>query len=132
MRRKVGKMKRKQKKTKSAAAAEKNVMVAARRQQKLLKVKAKAQTAAAPKQTRLHVRQKEKDITFIVMQENVRSLNSSERRFDELTQEVEGCRWELYSSVKRGEQAMPRIGRHNKDTYSWVLENSRTNTELGS
>ena len=25
---------------------------------------------------------------------------------------------------------MPRFGRHNKDTYSWAPENSRTNTEL--
>ena len=25
---------------------------------------------------------------------------------------------------------MPRLGRHNKDTYSWALENSRANTEL--
>ena len=25
---------------------------------------------------------------------------------------------------------MPRFGRDNKDTYSWALENSRTNTGL--
>ena len=35
----------------------------------------------------------EKDITFIILQKNKRSLNSSER-FEELTQEVEGCRWD--------------------------------------
>ena len=35
----------------------------------------------------------EKDIPFITLQKNLRSLNSSER-FDELTPEVEGCRWD--------------------------------------
>ena len=35
----------------------------------------------------------EKDSTFIVLLKNVRSLNSSER-FEELTQEMEGCRWD--------------------------------------
>ena len=38
-------------------------------------------------------RKREKDIAFIVQQKNVRLLNSSER-FGELTQEVEGCRWD--------------------------------------
>ena len=38
----------------------------------------------------------EKDITFIVPRKNVRSLNPSER-FEELTQEVEGCRWDAFS-----------------------------------
>ena len=33
------------------------------------------------------------DINFIVIQKTVRSVNSSER-FDELTQEVKGCRWD--------------------------------------
>ena len=33
----------------------------------------------------------EKDIPFIILQKNMRSLNLSER-FEELTQEVEGCR----------------------------------------
>ena len=35
----------------------------------------------------------EKDITFIILLKNVRSLNSSER-FENFTQEVEGCRWD--------------------------------------
>ena len=34
-----------------------------------------------------------KNITFIILHKNVRSLHSSER-FEELTQEVEGCRWD--------------------------------------
>ena len=68
-------------------------MVAAKKKTtQMLKVKAKAQAAAAPKQTRKLVRQKVKTyITFIILHRNVRSLNSSER-FEELTQEVEGCR----------------------------------------
>ena len=37
--------------------------------------------------------QGEKDIIVIVLQKNVRSLDSSER-FEELTHEVEGCRWD--------------------------------------
>ena len=35
----------------------------------------------------------EKDITFIIVQKNMRSLSSSERS-EELTQQVEGCRWD--------------------------------------
>ena len=53
-------MKRNQRKTKRAAAAEKNVMVAVTRRQNMLKVKAKAQEAAAPKKTRQQVSQKVK------------------------------------------------------------------------
>ena len=34
----------------------------------------------------------ENDVIFIIVQKNGRSLNSRER-FEELTQEVEGCRW---------------------------------------
>ena len=56
-------------------------------------MKAKAR-AAALKQTRQQVRQKvKKYITFIVLHKHVGSLNSSER-FEELTQEMEGCRWD--------------------------------------
>ena len=36
----------------------------------------------------------------------------------------------LHKSVRRGEQAMPRFERHNKGTYSWEPDDSRTNTEL--
>ena len=71
----------------------------------------------------------EKDNTFIVIQKNVSSLNSSER-FDGLIQEVEGCMLDAVLISATGEQALSRFGRHNKDTYSWALENSRTNTEL--
>ena len=55
-------------------------------------MKAKAQAAAAMKQTRQqvgqNVKKKKKKHYFHL----VRSLNSSER-FEELTQVVEGCRW---------------------------------------
>ena len=84
--------------------------VAAKRRQDMLKLKAKKQAAAAaaaPKQTRQQARQKsEKDITFIVLQQNVRSLTLSER-FEELTQEVEGCRWDaiLISETWRANEA---------------------------
>ena len=66
--RKLTNVKRNQRKMKRAAAAEWNVMMAAKRGHKMLKAKTKA-----------------------LLQNNMRSLNSSER-FEELTQEVEGCR----------------------------------------
>ena len=57
---------------------------------------AQAAAAAALNQTRQQVRQKsEKDTTFIVSEKNVRPPNSSER-FEEMTQEVEGCRWDVF------------------------------------
>ena len=33
----------------------------------------------------------------------------------------------LFQSVRHGDETKPRFERHNKDRYSWVLENSRTN-----
>ena len=87
-------------------------------------VKAKAHAAAAAlKRTRQQVRQSEKDITFIVLQKNVRSLNSSER-IEELTQGLEECRWDAFLISETANNA--------KDTCSWELENSRTNTEWNS
>ena len=69
----------------------------------------------------------DKDTTFIVLQKNVTSLNSSER-FEELTQEVEGCKWDaiLISETWRASKCRDC----ETDTNSWALENSRTNTEL--
>ena len=79
---------------------------------KMLKVKANAQTAAAaPVQTRQQVRQKNEKHTFIVLQKNVRSMNSSER-LDELTQEEDGCRWDaiLISETWRASNAETQQG----------------------
>ena len=79
--------------------------VAAKIRQKL-KVKEKTQAAAAPKQTRQQVSQKvKKALPSSYYKKKVRSLNSSER-FEELTQEVEGCRWDafLISETWRVEQ----------------------------
>ena len=64
-----------------------------KKKKKEQKVKARAQAAAALKQTREHVRQKVKIHYLHLATKNVRSLNSSER-FEELTQEVEGRRWD--------------------------------------
>ena len=43
----------------------------------------------------LHETYEEKDVTFVVLQKNVRSSNSSDR-IEELTREVEGCNWDAF------------------------------------
>ena len=37
----------------------------------------------------------------------------------------------LFLSAKHGDQQKPRFGRDTKDTFTWVLGNSRTSMELG-
>ena len=41
------------------------------------------------------------DVTFVVLEKNVRSMHSSER-IEEVVCELEGYRWMLYHCVKRG------------------------------
>ena len=64
-----------------------------------------------------------KDITVIVIQKNVRSLNTSERLDESRSGRM------LHWSV-RASNAEIWVG-ENKVTESWPLENSKTNTELG-
>ena len=69
----------------------------------------------------------EKDITFIVLQKNERSMNSSELN-EVSTQEVEGYRWD---ALLINESYKAEIWRHNKDTYSWELEDFENKHGVG-
>ena len=130
MRNKAKKMKREQNKSQRAAATEQNVKVAAKRRKNVGSESKGASSSSSTEANKTTSETKKNGITFIVLQKNVRSLNSSER-IEELTQEVEGCRWDAIINLCNVEsKQLPRFGRRNKDTYSWRLENSRTNTEL--
>ena len=54
----------------------------------------------------LRLKEQEKEVTFIVLQKNERSMNSSDR-VEKLIREVEGCRWDalLTSESGRSEKA---------------------------
>ena len=58
-------------------------------------------------------------------------MHSSEK-IEELVTELEGYRWDaiFLSETWRDEPA--ENGRHITTTFSWVLESTRTNTELES
>ena len=65
----------------------------------------------------------ETDIIFM------RSLNSSER-LEDLTQEVEGCKWDAILISEMWRVSNAEMWTYNKETKSWAQENSRTSTEL--
>ena len=60
------------------------------------------------------------DVTFIVLQKNMRSMHSSER-IEEMV---------YYYCVKRGGMTKKKDVRHIINTFSWVQENTTTNTAL--
>ena len=77
------------------------------------------------------MRNKGKDVELKSQKtEKVRGEGGGRQRFRHVEGDKDAGGMLCYS-VKRGEQTMPRFGRHNKDTYSWVLENPTTNMELG-
>ena len=101
------KMKRNQKNMRKAAVKQQNVTVSAKNTTKHVESECKGASSSSNQayKTTSETRS-EQFITFIVLQKNVRSLNSSER-FEELTQEVEGSRWDaiLISETWRASNA---------------------------
>ena len=69
------------------------------------------------------------DVTFIVLQKKMRSMHSSER-IEELACELEGYRWDALLLCETWRLTKRRYGRHIINTFSWVQENTATNTEL--
>ena len=69
-----------------------------------------------------------KDVTFIVLQKNTRSKNSSVR-IDEMSGELQGCRWDaiLVSEAWRLERG--ELWETKRGQIIMCVGNSRTNTE---
>ena len=64
-----------------------------------------------------------------MLKKKVRSLNSNER-FEEWTQEVEGCRWDLLLNREIWRSNKAEIGKRQQEHIFMVQVNSRTNMEL--
>ena len=74
---------------------------------------------------------KNKEVTFIILQKNMRSMHSSEK-IEELVTELEGYRWDAILLNETWRLNGLNFGRHNTNTYLWELGNTITNMELGS
>ena len=76
-----------------AAITEQHVMVAAKRTTKNVESESKSASNSNTEANKTTNGKKWENIIFIVLQKNVKSLNSSER-FEELTQQMEGWKWD--------------------------------------
>ena len=70
----------------------------------------------------------DKNITYIVLQENMRSMNSSER-IEEMIRELEGYRWDAVLLNETVETSQV-INLGDASEASWERENTETNTGL--
>ena len=68
-----------------------------------------------------------KEVTFIVLQK----IDQCTQRIEEMICELEGYRWDAISLSETWRQDKAEIGRFITNTYSWVQEDTTTDTAFG-